>query len=97
MTAETTLDDPRSVAIEGERIYAQRYRSDFEQRFADQFAAIDIRSGCAYVGVFAEDAMREALAASDEGVLHLVHIGSPSAYQMSFFLGSTGADLARAV
>ena len=97
MTADTTLDDPRSVVIEGERIYDQRYRLDFERRFSNQFAAIDVRSGRAFVGAFPEDAMRAALAANGACVLHLVRIGSPSAYRMSFFLGSTGADLARAI
>lgn len=96
MTAVTTLDDPGAVALEGERIYELRYRSDFECRFPDQFAAIDVQSGQAFVGPFPEDAMRHAISSGGERVLHLIRIGSPSAYRMSFFLGSASADLARA-
>lgn len=95
MTAGGLISDLRQVVTDGERIYAQRYKSKYEQRFPDQFAAIDVQSGRAFVAEFPENAIEQARSTLKNPVLHLVRIGSPSAYQVSFFLASDDADLAR--
>lgn len=80
--------DPEAVAAAGERIYAERYKDDFEEQFTDQFVAIDVGSGQAFVAPFAEDAIEKAMNVVDGGSLHLVRVGAESAYEMSFFLAA---------
>ena len=97
MTAPGTFSDLKRVVAEGERIYAENYKQKYEASFADQFAAIDINSGKAFVARYPEDAIEKARAQYRNAVVHLVRIGSPSAYQVSFFFASEDADLARAI
>ena len=79
-----TLDNPAAVAEAGERIYAEQFRQAYEHDFAGQFAAIDVRSQRAVVGTYAEDAIEQALSRFDAPLLHLVRIGSESAFGVSF-------------
>lgn len=94
MTA-VSFSSPTAIAAEGERIYQECFKRDYEARFADQFAAIDVRSGKAYVAPYAEDAIDKALASCSAALLHLVQVGAPSAYSMAFFMSGEDADLAR--
>lgn len=93
MTAAAFVSDLRNVVLEGERIYAQKYKDSYETRFPDHFDAIDVHSGRAFVAAYAETAVQQAREQLVQPMLHLVRIGSPSAYQVSFFLGDDDADL----
>jgi hypothetical protein len=95
MNAPGTFSDLKKVVREGERIYAEKYKEKYEAAFSDQFAAIEINSGKAFVAQYPEDAIEKARTQIKGGVVHLVRIGSPSAYQVSFFLASEDAELAR--
>lgn len=97
MSAFAELDDPRTLAITGERIYAERYKEEFEGNYPGQFAAIDIGTSRAFVAEYPEDAIEKARAAIGDGLLHLVRIGSASAYRMSFFFASEDAGVARPI
>lgn len=85
MRQNYSLGDPETIASIGEQIYAEKYKNDFEEKFADQFVAIDITTGNAFIAPFAEDAIEKALAIANDGVLHLLRVGATSAYEMSFF------------
>ena len=97
MSVFAGIDDPRTVAEDGERIYDERYRDAYEAQYAGQFAAIDVKSGRAVVSEYPEVAIEQARTSMPGCVLHLVRIGSPSAYRMSFFFASEDAGLVRAI
>ncbi|MGF6349527.1 hypothetical protein [Variovorax sp. W2I14] len=95
MSALAELDDPRAIALLGEQIYAEKYKQRFEAEHPAQFAAIDIHSQQAFVAEYPEEAIEQARASIPECVVHLVRIGSASAYRMSFFFASDDAGAAR--
>lgn len=95
MSTPGTFSELKKVVMEGERIYAEKYKQKYEQSFTDQFAAIDVKSGKAFVALYPEDAIEKARTHHKNAVVHLVRIGAPSAYQVSFMLESEDADLAR--
>ncbi|WP_342129930.1 hypothetical protein [Hydrogenophaga sp. OTU3427] len=90
-----SMADPSAIAAEGERIYRERFQQEYETKFAEQFAAIDVRSGRAFVAPYAEDAIDKALDSCSTALLHLVRVGAASAYCVAFFVPSEDADLAR--
>jgi hypothetical protein len=79
------FSSPREVALEGERIYAEKFKAQYEPAYSGQFAAIDVVSGEVFVGKFPEEAIEKARAVVPNGLLHLIRIGSPGAFQVSFF------------
>ena len=81
---ETSLTDPGTIASAAEKIYNSKYKVDFEKSHSGQFAVIDVRSGEAYMGKFAEDALGNAREKAPNGVFHLIRIGSPGAFRVSY-------------
>lgn len=77
------LSDPRAVAAEGERIYTEKYRAEYEAHYVGQFVAIDVKAGQAYRGPTAELALRAARTAAPTGVFHLIKIGDIGAFRSS--------------
>jgi hypothetical protein len=73
---------PRVVAERAERIYAQRYQVDYEQRHHGQFVAIDIDTERAYIGATAKEAWLKGLRASLTATLFLVRVGFPAAFEL---------------
>lgn len=84
MSFVATFDDVTDVAKEGEQLYAARYQTDCERDHPGHFIALDINSGEAFVAEFAENAIHSALEANPDCVVHLVKIGSPSAFTMGY-------------
>ena len=78
------FDSPERIAEEGQRIYAAIHQARLERAHLGEFAAIDVLTEEAYVGKFAEVALREARKSAPNGVFHLVRIGSPGAFKVSF-------------
>ena len=75
---------PEKIAQAGEQIYDERYRKDYEARYPGQFVAIDTTTGAAYPAQFPELALESAKKASPHGVFHLIKVGSPGAYKVSY-------------
>lgn len=96
MTAPGTVSDLKDTVLAGEKIYAEKYKSEYEAKYSDQFAAIDVTTGAAFVGAYPEEALERATEMLKGAVLHLVRIGSPSAFQVSYFSSPDG-DLGRLV
>ena len=75
---------PQEIASEGTRIYDEKYRSDYEAKHAGQFVAIDVKSQKAFVATQPEEAIRKAQMAAGDGIFHLIKIGSPGAFRVSY-------------
>ena len=81
-------DDPKSpfeeVVDKGERIYSEKYKQEFERKYMGQFAVIDVNTGIAYHGEFPELALEEARKQAPGGLFHLIRVGAPGAYRVSY-------------
>lgn len=78
------LDTPEKIAQAGERFYAERHKAKLEASHNGQFVAINVLTGDAYVGQFSEMALEAARKAAPNGVFHLIRIGSPGAFRVSY-------------
>ena len=85
MTVHNSQQDLQEAVRIGERIYAEKFKKEFEARFPDQYAVIDIDAEDAVIGEHAENAVLEANRKFGTHRQHLIRIGSPSAVQLSFF------------
>ncbi len=87
MTADLrVLDSPEKIAEVGESIYAERYQTQLESDERGHFIAVDVTSGEGYVADYPEQALQKARTASPNGIFHLIRIGAPGAFRVSFGL-----------
>ncbi len=82
--ADAISFDPKAVAERGEEIYREKYKADFESRLRGQFVAIDVGTEKAYPAPTAEQAYRLARQNSPHGVFHLIRVGQPGAFRVSY-------------
>jgi hypothetical protein len=75
--------DPRQIVERGTRIYDQKYRAEYENKWRGRFAAIDITSENAYVADYPEEALTIAKVAAPHGIFYLTHIGSLTTFKSS--------------
>lgn len=85
MTAITEHDELQQIVKAGERIYDQKYKTQYEAKFPDHYAVIDIDTEEAIVGEYAEDAVINAGKRFGSHRQHLIRIGSSSAVQLGSF------------
>ena len=78
------FNNPRLIAEHGERIYSDNFREKFEKEYLGKFVAIDVTTEKAYVGDSPEEAYGTARQNSPKGVFHLIRVGSPGAYKVSY-------------
>ena len=78
------MTNPQQVAEAGQKIYQDRYQQEYERLHPGEFLAIDVNTETPYIGDTASDALQAALAASPAGVFHLIKIGSPGAFKVSY-------------
>ena len=79
-----TLSTPDKIARAAVLIYENDFKHEFEENHKGQFAAIDVVARKAYTGQFAEDAILKARKSAPHGVFHLIRIGAPSAFKVSY-------------
>jgi hypothetical protein len=78
------LGSPEKIADAGERIYAEQYKAQLEATQRGHFVAIDVTTGEGYVAEFPEQALGEARAKAPAGIFHLIRVGAPGAFTVSF-------------
>lgn len=78
------LSDPKAVAALGEKIYAEKYRETYERDFLGEFAVIDVTTGAAYHAPTPEDVIRIAREHAPTGVFHMIRVGEPGAFRVSY-------------
>lgn len=75
---------PQAIAEKGEKIYTDRYKTEYEKKYPGQFVAIEIDSGEAFRATTPEEAITMAQEARDGGFFHLIKVGSPGVYRVSY-------------
>jgi len=76
--------NPQAIADQGERIYAERYKAQFEAEHLGKFVAIDIKTGHATLGSTSDEALESAKKINPNGLFHLIRVGSPGAFRVSY-------------
>ena len=76
--------NPKAIAETGEKIYREKYQKDFEAKHLGKFVAVDVGTEDTYLGETSEEALSAARHASPKGVFHLVRVGAPGAFRVSF-------------
>ena len=79
--SQVNLNNPQAIADVGERIYNQRYKAEYEQKYLHQFAAIDVLGGSATLGTTAMEAVTKAQELHPEGFFHLIRVGRAAAFE----------------
>src|SRR4051794_36620033 len=80
------LTSPEKIADAGEAIYEERYKPRLEPDQHGHFIAVDVSSGEGYVAEYPEQALQEARKAAPYGIFHLIRIGAPGTFRVSFGL-----------
>jgi hypothetical protein len=78
------LNNPKAIAEAGERLYAEKFKADFEAKSRGKYAVIDVLSEQAVVGESPESAFEKAKEFAPKGIFHLIRIGFPGAFQVSY-------------
>jgi hypothetical protein len=84
MKIDPRILNPEAIAELGERIYADRYKDEYESRYPGWFVAIEVNSGEAYPAEVPEKALELGMAAAPEGLFHLIKVGSSGAFRVHF-------------
>jgi hypothetical protein len=83
------LSKPKEIAELGEKIYRERYQTQYEPTHQGKFLAIEVGSGSAYLGDTPEAAFTEARRSVPGGLFHLIRIGSLGAFRVSYTFGAS--------
>jgi len=78
-------DTPQAIAEKGERIYRDKYQTQFEKEYLDKFVAINTKTEKAFVA----DSPAEAILAAQKaepggGPIHVIKIGSSGVYRVGY-------------
>lgn len=84
VTMSFQFSDPTTIIEAGLRVYEKLYRSEYEAKHPGQFVAVDVASEKAYVGTSPEEALTAARRDAPNGVFHLIKVGSPGAFRVSY-------------
>ena len=83
MTSDPFLN-PKAIVEAGERIYRDKYQKEYEANHRGKFLAIDVQTEEAYLGDTSEEPLRAGRNVSPKGIFHLVRVGSPGAFRVSY-------------
>ncbi len=76
--------NPQEIAERGENIYNKKFRQKYEKKHWGLFVVIEVVSEEAYLGDTPEKAVEEARHEAPNGVFHLIKVGTPDAFRVSY-------------
>ena len=79
-----SLSTPKAIAERGEEIYREDYQASYERDHSGKFVAVDVITKQAYLGDTPEAALDLAKGESPMGIFHLIQIGFPAAFRVSY-------------
>ena len=74
----------QDVAERGERIYRERYQTDYEKSRPGMYVVIDVDGGQSFVSDTPESALREAMSARPDGRFHLIRVGASAVFKVGY-------------
>ena len=78
------FSSPAEIAEAAEGIYEDRHRERLEADENAKFVAIDVLDEQAYPSETPEGAMQKARESAPAGVFHLIRVGSPTTFRVSY-------------
>lgn len=81
------VSTPNKIVQEANRIYKENFQEDFERNHKGKYAAIDVRTGRAYLDSSSDGALQKARKDAPHGVFHLIRVGFRSAFKATGFSG----------
>lgn len=78
------FNNPKAIADAGERIYREKFQAAFEPEHSGEYVAINVVTETASLGKTPEQAFEAARASDMDGVFHLIRVGFPGAFQISY-------------
>ena len=79
-----SISSPKALAERAESIYRDKYQEQYEDAYEGKFVAIDVSTEEAYVGESPEEALKKAREADETGLFHLIKVGFPGAFRVSY-------------
>lgn len=89
---QVNLTNPKAIAHAGEEIYLEKFKNEYEEIHVGKFVAINVIAETATLADTPEAALESARAADPKGVFHLIRVGFPSAFQISYGIPQTSPD-----
>jgi uncharacterized GH25 family protein len=99
------FNNPKAIADAGERIYREKVldsgdpstsdgsrHPSFESEHSGEYVVINVVAETAHLGATPEEAFNAARKADQNGVFHLIRVGYPGAFQMSYQYGHDTQD-----
>jgi hypothetical protein len=80
----SNLNNPQAIAEAGSKIYKDKYKAEFEEKYAGQYAAINVLDGSATVDLTAFSTLMKARKEHPTGLFHLIRIGHTGAFEVGF-------------
>ena len=90
-TMNSQYSNPTAIAKIGETLY-ETLRGDLEATSVGKFVAINVKDGQYCVGDNPEEALQGAKNVCPDGLFHLIRIGFPGAFQISYAFQQTHPD-----
>ncbi len=81
---QAPLTNPKAIAENGERIYRERYKEEYERDHVGKYVAINVRTETATLGDSPEETLAAASKKEPGGLFHLIRIGFPGVYSVSY-------------
>lgn len=75
---------PDKIAEAGERLYSEKYKTEYEKKYSGQFVAIEVSTGKPFVAKYPEEALEAGRKAVPAGIFHLIRVGSAGAFRVSY-------------
>ena len=83
---------PKAIAERGEQIYRLNYQAEYEAVHHGKFVAVNVNTGAATLGATPDEALQTARGADPKGMFHLIRVGFPSAFQVSYAASDARTD-----
>ncbi len=84
MATKMNPKTPNEIVEAGEKIYQQRYKTDYEAHHLGKFVAIEVKTEKAYLGDTSAQALQAAHSDEPLGSFHLIKVGAEAAFTVSY-------------
>jgi len=78
----SNLHSANAISERGEKIYAAKYKDEYELAHKGKFVAINILDGSSTLGETASEALLTAKANHPAGMFHLIRVGHRGAFEV---------------